>query len=133
MTVTLIGGTTVHELMWNRGADRSGAVCQPFKQPPPRRLRTLDDVNRHFATVNSEVNRMTSRVNAFREGRSEFSWKQLKSMCNCLAGQIDLLEAAAARFKGREADLLRSYIAALRSNHEWNVNELEKYRPRFER
>jgi hypothetical protein len=130
MTVTFIGGTTAHELMWNRGADRSGAVCQPFKKPPPQRLKSLGDVNRHFATVNGEVNRMTSRVNAYREGYSEFSWDQLKSMCDCLGGQIAQLEDAAARFSGKEAQSLRRYIAALRSNHQENVERLNRLRPR---
>jgi hypothetical protein len=133
MTVTIAGGTgtTAYELMWNP-VDRRGGVCQPYKNPPPpQRFKSMEDVNQHFATINGEVNRMTSRVNSYREGRSEYSWDELKNMCDCLAGQISQLAAAAARFLGKEA--ARDYIRAMRSNHEWNVKELEKYRPRFER
>lgn len=131
MTVTFAGdtGTTAYELMWNPGVDRRGGVCQPFKEPPPSRLRTLEDVNQHFEKIAGEVNRMTSRVNAYREGRSEYSWDELKSMCDCLTGQINQLADAAARFSGEEAKSRRRYIEALRSNHQWNVRELYKYRP----
>jgi hypothetical protein len=132
MTVTFAGGTgtTAYELMWNPGVDRRGGVCQPFKQPPPSRLRTLEDVNRHFATINSEVNRMTGRVNAYREGWSEYSWDELKSMCDCLTGQINQLAAAADRFSGKEAEGRREYIRAMRSNHQENVDRLNRLRPR---
>ena len=132
MTVTSAGGTTTtaYELMWNPSIDRRGGVCEPFKKPPPQRFRTLEDVSRHFEKIAGEVTRMRSRVNAFREGYSEFSWDELKSMCDCLTGQINQLAAAAARFSGEEAELRQRYIKAVRSNHEWNVNELYKYRPR---
>jgi hypothetical protein len=132
MTVTFAGGTgtAAYELMWNPGVDRRGGVCQPFKNPPPPRLRTSQDVDRHFATINGEVNRMTGRVNAYREGWSEYSWDELKSMCDCLTGQINQLARAAARFSGKEGESLQRRIDALRSNHQWNVNELDKHRPR---
>jgi hypothetical protein len=132
MTVTFAGGTrtTAYELMWNTGVDRRGGICQPYKKPPPQQFKSLEDVNRHFATINNEVNRMTGRVNAYREGRSEFDWDELKSMCDCLTGQINQLADAAARFRGTEAESRRQYIEAMRSNHQWNVRELEKWRPR---
>jgi hypothetical protein len=132
MTVTFAGGTgtTAYELVWDPAVDRRGGVCEPFKKPPSKRLNSLKDVNEHFAQISREVNRMTGRINAYREGWTEYGWDELKSMNDCLGGQINLLAAAAERFKGKEAEGRREYIEVLRSIHRENVERLEKYRPR---
>jgi len=122
----------MRDLMWNPGVDdRRGGICQPFKKPPPQRFRTLDDVKQHSATINNEVNRMLSRINAYREGRSEYDWYELKNMCDCLSGQINQLAAAADRFSGREAEDRREFVRIMRLNHEDNIRALDRLRPRF--
>jgi len=132
MAVTFAGrtGPVVHDLMWNQGADRRGGVCQPFKNPPPPRLRTLEDHKRHSATISGEVNRMNGRLNAYREGWSEYSWEELKDMCDCLTRQINLLATAADSFRGKEGEERRHFVRIVRSLHEENLSKLDRLRPR---
>src|SRR5262245_4177449 len=121
MTVTFAGGigTIGYGLMSNPGNDRSPGVCQPSKKPSQRRLETPVDVNKHFVQLEREVERMKTLVEGYRKGRREYRWNQLKSMCDCLTGQIRLLDEAGRFLVGKDN------MAGLEQTHKLNVSLLQ--------